>query len=165
MIARHTGFSRISFGGILKKDSEEQGLSQSREALQDYGQSIIDQYGYDGFLQWAIEHSQHIDWNEALIIDGLRHYLVYESMSEKFKKTILIYCDCSTETQIDRIVERDKITPEKAKEIISHETEKYVSELEFYAHIIYRPGSDTSAVMAEIDRLISDISDDSAIPI
>jgi dephospho-CoA kinase len=152
-VAQHTGFSIVSFGDILGRDMEKRGLLRNRKTLQIYGQSIIKQQGYRGFFQWIIEHSQHIDWNMPLIVDGFRHRLVYESVSDKFS-TILIYCDCDTVTQVERIMHRDRITFREAESIISHETEKYVSELEHCAHIICRQNFDIPAIVAEIDTLI-----------
>lgn len=51
---------------ILRKYFEEQNLPQIREALQNLGQKILDEYRYEGFLEWTIEHSPNINWNGPL---------------------------------------------------------------------------------------------------
>lgn len=153
-IARHTSFPRISFGNILRKYSKEQNLPQTREALQDLGQKILDEYGYGGFLEWTIEHSPNINWNGPLLIDGLRHLAVYECILEMFPSTILVYCNCNVQTQINRIVARDKITKEEALKIISHPTEKYIQDIKPYADIIYQSGSNVSGAIRQFDKLM-----------
>ena len=69
-IARHTGFPQVSFGNVLRKYFEEQDLPQTRKALQNLGQKILDEYGYEGFLEWTIKHSPDINWGGSLLIDG-----------------------------------------------------------------------------------------------
>lgn len=158
VIVFHAGFPKISFGDILRKYSEEQNLLQTREALQELGQKILDQYGYDGFLKWAIDYSPDIDRSDSLIIDGVRHFAVYKRIIELFSETILIYCDCNVRTQIDRILLRDGIKKKEAIKIVSHPTEKYIQELKLYADIIYRSESDISAILNKLDKLIQNFS-------
>lgn len=157
-IMLHTGFPRISFGDILQKYSEEQDLPQTREALQELGQKILDQYGYDGFLKWAIDHSPNINWNDSLIIDGLRHVAVYRHITELFPETILVYCSCDIQTQIKRILSRNRITREEAIKIVSHPTEKYIQELEPYTDVIYRSESDIPGILSKLDKLVQKFS-------
>ncbi len=154
IIARYTGFPRISFGNILRKYSESQNLHQTREGLQNLGQKILDRYGYGGFLKWAMEHSSDVNWTESLVIDGVRHVAIYQRITEIFPKTILVYCDCDTQTQINRILTRDKITKKEAIKVISHPTEKYVQNLKPYADIIYRLGSSVPDLISQLDKLM-----------
>ena len=153
-ITVYTGFPRISFGDILRNYSQEHDIPQTREALQDLGQKILDQHGYEGFLKWAMNNSPNTDWNGSLVIDGLRHVAVYESIVELFPETILVYCSCDPEVQVNRILSRDKITKEEAIKIVSHPTERYIQELEPYAHIVYRPESDIQDIMRQLDKII-----------
>jgi len=154
VIMRHFGFPKVSFGDILRKYSLIQNLPQTREVLQNLGQKILDQCGYDGFLKWVMDNSPNIDWNGPLIIDGLRHIPVYEHIVELFPETILVYCKCDVRTQINRIVSRDKITKEETIKIVSHSTEKYIQELEPYAHIVYQSDSNMQDIIRQIDKLI-----------
>jgi len=84
---------------------------------------------------------------------------------ERFPGAILVYCDCDKKTQIRRTVVRDEITSEEAEKIISHQTEKYVSDLEPYAHIVYRPESSIEDIIQELDRLMSGTTANYAGPI
>lgn len=157
-IAQHIGFPYISYGGILRHYSRENGLPQTRESLQALGQNTVNQYGYKGFVDWAMEYSSHIAWDGPLIVDGVRHPLVYERILEIFPEAILIYCDCDEETQIKRIEVRDGLERDKILEIISHETEKHISELESYADIVYRPESNIGNVIEELEVLMSSVT-------
>jgi adenylate kinase family enzyme len=76
-ISSNIGFPIISFGGILRDYSESNGLPTARKDLQRLGQEIIDQFGFEGFVRWMINHST-ISWDDSLIIDGLRHKDLWE---------------------------------------------------------------------------------------
>ena len=154
-IVEHTGYPLISFGGILKNHLVKSDLPVTRESLQRIGQELIDQLGYNGFLQWSIEHSPQIQWNSPLIIDGLRHGVIYSRLVEMFPRGVLIYCICDQETQLARLMARDQISEDEARRILSHETEQYVSELEPQANLFFRPVNSTDDFLAQIDALIA----------
>lgn len=105
-IAIHTGYPLVSFGGILNDYIVRNDLPVTRDTLQNLGKELIKQLGYEGFLQWSIEHSPHIQWNSSLVIDGLRHGAIYSRFVEIFPRTVLIYCGCDPEIQITRLMER-----------------------------------------------------------
>lgn len=153
-IAEHTGYPLISFGGILKDHLVKSDLPVTRESLQRIGQELIDQLGYDGFLRWSIEHSPQIQWNSSLIVDGLRHGAIYSCLVETFPHSILVYCACDPGTQLARLMARDQLDENDARETLSHETEKYVSELEASANLFFRPGDSTDNFLAQLDVLI-----------
>lgn len=154
-IATHTGYRLVSFGGILNNHLVKSDLSVTRDTLQSLGQELINQLGYEGFLQWSIEHSPHIRWDSALVIDGLRHGAIYSRLVEIFPQTILIYCNCDPETQITRLMERDKVDRNKAEQIILHETEWYIAELESQANLFFWPGDSIEDFLAQLDVFIA----------
>lgn len=154
-IAEHTGYTLVSFGGVLKDHLVKSDLPVTRESLQRIGQELIDQLGYDGFLQWSIEHSPQIQWNGPLIVDGLRHGVVYTRLVEMFPRSVLVYCVCDLEMQLARLMARDQISENEARRILSHETEQYVSELELQANLFFRPGDQMEDFLAQLDALIA----------
>lgn len=153
-IAEHTGYPLISFGGVLKDHLVRSDLPVTRESLQRIGQELIDQFGYDGFLRWSIEHSPQIQWNSPLIIDGLRHGAIYTRLVEMFPRGVLVYCICDPETQLARLMARDQLDENDARETLSHETEKYVLELEASANLFFRPGDSVENFLVQLDALI-----------
>jgi len=153
-VAVHTRYPFTSFGDILRKYSVKSGLSASREVLQSLGQDLIDRFGHEGFLKWSIDHSPYIRWDDVLIIDGLRHEVIYRCLVELFPASVLVYCVCDRETQLSRLMNRDKITRTEAEKIISHKTDAYVDELESKAHIVYRPECEISSFLSHLDEFI-----------
>lgn len=153
-IAKHADYPLISFGGILKNHLVKNDLPVTRESLQRIGQEFIDQLGYKEFLRWSIEHSSEIQWDGPLVIDGLRHKVIYNHLVERFPHSFLIYCVCEPETQLARLMARDRIKKEEIQRILSHETEHYVSELEPQANLIFRPEDSIENFLSRLDVLI-----------
>lgn len=154
-IATHTGYPLTSFGDSLRQYAASTGLPSTREALQQLGQELIDKLGYDGLLQWTIEQSPHIQWNQALVLDGVRHVALYEHLARMFPQNVLVYCVCDKETQLARLMNRDGISREEAEHILSHMLEKLVSTLEPKAHLFFRPGDSTEDFLAQLDAFIA----------
>lgn len=153
-IAEHMGYPLISFGGILKNHLVKSDLPITREGLQRIGQELIDQLGYEGFVQWLIEHSSEIQWDGPFIVDGLRHGVIYNHLVDKFPRSFLVYCVCDPKTQLARLMARDQINGKEARRILSHETEQYVSELESQANLVFRPEDSLEDFLARLDALI-----------
>lgn len=153
--AIHTGYPLVSFGGILNEHLVRSDLLVTRDTLQNLGQELINQLGYEGFLQWIIEHSPHIQWDNSLVIDGLRHGAIYSRLVETFPRIVLIYCGCDLEIQITRLIERDKVDRGEAERIISHETEQYIAELEPRANLFFPPGDSMEDFLAQLDAFIA----------
>lgn len=153
-IAEHTGYPLISFGEILKDHLVKSDLPATRESLQRIGQELLNQLGYEGFLQWSIKHSPQIQWNSSLIVDGLRHGAIYSRLVEMFPHSILVYCVCGPQTQLARLMTRDQINEDAARRILSHETEQCVSEIESQAHLFFRPENSLKDFLGKLDAFI-----------
>ena len=156
-IAEHTGYPITSFGSILRKYAYENNLPLTVESLQKIGQEFIDKLGYDGFLQWTMEHSPQIQWNGALVVDGIRHVAMHESITRMFPINVLVYCVCDKQIQLERLINRDSISLEDAERIVSHPLEQFVSEFEHIAHLLFRSGDSTENFLAQLQVLIEKI--------
>ena len=150
----HVGFPIISFGGILRDYSMSNGLPATRRDLQQLGQEIIDRLGFEGFVKWMVNHSA-VSWDSSLIIDGLRHVEIYGHILRMFPQALLVYCDCNLKTQISRMITRDGIGENEAKQILSHETEMHVEGLRAVAQLIFQPNDRVENFMKGLDGLIS----------
>ena len=153
-IAEHTGYPIFSFGGCLRDYARGAGLSLAVESLQNLGQGLISQLGYDGFLQWVIAHSPAIQWDQALILDGVRHVAMYDSLKKTFPLNVLVYCACDKETQTARMMNRDGISREDAEHILSHPLERFIADLESHAHLLFRPEDSIMDFLGQFDALI-----------
>lgn len=154
-IADHTGYLVTSFGGILRNYARESNLPLTVESLQNLGQSLISKLGYDGFMQWIICHSSGVLWNEPLVLDGVRHIAMYESLKKVFPVSVLVYCACDEEIQLKRMMDCDRISREDAERILLHPLEQFVRDLETQAHLFFRPGDSTEDFLAQLDAFIA----------
>jgi len=155
-IAAHTGYTLASFGDILRKYAANIGYPSTRGDLQRLGQELIDKLGYGGLLQWTIEQSPHIQWNQSLVLDGVRHVMLYEHLVCMFPQNVLVYCVCDKETQLVRLKNRDGISREDAESILSHKLEKLVSTLESKAHLFFRPEDSIKDFLVKLDAVNTD---------
>lgn len=155
-ISSYIDFPIISFGGILRDYSLSNGLPITRKDLQEFGQNLIDQLGFEGFLRWSMSHSV-ISWNNSIIVDGLRHREIYWHILQMFPQTFLVYCDCDLKVQISRLMMRDEIGEIEAERIMSHKTELGVEELRAVAHLIFQPDYPINDFLNELDDVISQV--------
>lgn len=153
-ISRHLCCPLVSFGGILKEYSIKESLPHDRESLQNLGQKLICDLGYSGFLDWVIDKSPQINQNDTLVVDGFRHHDIYRYFIEIFPRSILIYCSCDRNLQIQRLKERDKINTDQAINIISHPIEQGIEQLREYADIILEEGFEIKNLLTRIDLLL-----------
>ncbi len=149
-IAAHTSYPFVSFGKILSVYAQTHDMATGREDLQRLSQGLIDARGQVGFMGWCVAHSQFIQWDQPLILEGLRHVGVYHALSGMFPHHVLIFCDCDERTQIERIVARDGADRETAARIIAHETEREVAQLKELAHLVWQYPSDLQAFLAQL---------------
>lgn len=153
-IADHTGYPVASFGGCLRSYARGHNLPLSVESLQNLGQRLITQLGYDGFLQWVIAHSPNVLWEEPLILDGVRHVTMYNAIKKVFPRNVLIYCVCDREKQIARMIERDKVSRNEAEHVLSHPLERFIIDIESQAHLLFRPENSLEDFLDQLDTLI-----------
>lgn len=154
MIAEKTGYPVTSFGGILRDHARASNLPLTVESLQNLGQGLISHLGYDGFLQWIIGHSPNVSWGGPLVIDGVRHTAMHESLKRAFPTSVLVYCACDKETQIERMMNRNGILREEAERILSHPLEQFINDIEPQANLFFRPGDSADDFLAQLDALI-----------
>lgn len=154
IIAGHTSYPVTSFGGILRDYARASNFPLTVESLQNLGQGLISHLGYDGFLQWIIGHSSNILWDGPLVLDGVRHMAMHESLKRVFPISVLVYCVCGKEMRLERMVNRDGISRQNAERILSHPLEQFISELESQTNLFFQPGDSTDDFLAQLDALI-----------
>lgn len=153
-IADHTGYPVASFGDILREHARMSNLSLSIESLQNLGQGLISQLGYDGFLQWIIVHSHEVPWQSSIVLDGVRHKAMHESLKKAFPASILVYCVCHRDTQIERMMNRDGVSREEALHILSHPLEQFIGDLEQQSDLFFHPEDSLKDFLGKLDALI-----------
>lgn len=102
------GWPRVGFGDFLRSELQRRGGDPlSREALQELGQSLVDS-DLEGFCR-AVLSSCQFEAGGNLLIDGIRHVLIYRKLSEIVRPSLvrLIFLSADEERRLDRIEKRD----------------------------------------------------------
>lgn len=77
-VAERLGISRASFGGFVRQQAKERGLSDTRETLQALGETLIGEMGWEKFCAAVLAAAE---WTpgSSLALDGIRHTLAFET--------------------------------------------------------------------------------------
>ena len=129
-VAKSLGWRRASFGDYLRTLAKSSGLDDnSREVLQYLGASLIEK-GVDDFCRAVLTH---YGWNagEPLIIDGIRHAEVVESLRKLVAPLELrmVFLDVEDEQRLKRLKAQDERTIENLALVERHVTEQQVKDL------------------------------------
>lgn len=129
LFATALAWPRVSFGEYIRRIAREQGLGESREALQELGESFI-KSDCEKFCQDVL---QQAIWKpgEPLIVDGIRHKEVEEILARLVKPSILrsIFVDVDEAVRLIRLYEEDITDPERLERVEAHSTEAEVKNL------------------------------------
>jgi transcriptional regulator with XRE-family HTH domain/dephospho-CoA kinase len=128
-VAKVLGWPRASFGDYVRTFARNAGLDESREVLQGLGEELIER-GVDDFCKAVLANS---GWNagEPLVIDGIRHAEVIESLRRLVAplEMRVVYLDVSDQKRLENLREREEVVPAKLKLMETHPTEEQVKEL------------------------------------
>ena len=84
---------RVSFGGFLKHVAAAQGLSDTRESLQELGKQYVSD-GVEVFVDRLLTHAQ---WKpgDPMVIDGIRHLSVLQALRDRVRPlpVVLVFID------------------------------------------------------------------------
>jgi ribosome-binding protein aMBF1 (putative translation factor)/cytidylate kinase len=125
-VARALGWPRASFGDYVRTVARSAGLGESREALQEIGASMIER-GVDDFCRAVLAQS---GWNagEPLVIDGIRHAEVIESLRKLVAplEMRVVYLDVKDEKRLNNLRKREDAVAEELELVEGHTTEEQV---------------------------------------
>ena len=127
-VAKVLGWPRASFGDYLRTLARTSGLDDSREVLQELGESLIEQ-GAEEFCRAVLTH---YGWSagEPLIIDGIRHVEVIHALRKLVAplEVRVIFLDVDEKKRLERLEKFDDSISKKLASIESHPTEEQVRE-------------------------------------
>jgi transcriptional regulator with XRE-family HTH domain/Zn-dependent peptidase ImmA (M78 family)/adenylate kinase family enzyme len=125
-VADALGWKRASFGDYLRVFARSQGLEESREVLQDLGESLVIK-DPTAFCHSVLTHFQ---WHsgEPLVIDGVRHAAVLDSLRKLVAplELRLVFIEIDEGTRIKRLQKIDKSVLDRLAVVESHSTEREV---------------------------------------
>jgi dephospho-CoA kinase len=126
MIAERLGWPRVGFGEYVRKIAWSRGLAESREILQELGESLFSS-DPEQFCRAVLAQ---VSWKqgEPLIIDGIRHVAVVNQLRHLVSpaRFQLIYVVLNESVREARLLERDRMDVELLPCIDSHSTERDV---------------------------------------
>jgi dephospho-CoA kinase len=148
----------VSFGRYVQHVAEEIGLPQDRRSLQDLGQSLIDRDGAAVFLNKVLESSGYDAAHTRLcIFDGVRHVSIWTAITEAFSYSALVSVVCSVNERQRRLIERDSLSSEQARLILSHPMDNDVELLSELATVLIRSDHLGPDELAMLGRMIGEI--------
>jgi dephospho-CoA kinase len=150
-IADALGWPYVSFGNYVRTIARQRGLDESRQTLQKIGAALIK----DNCEQFCWSVLDQADWNpgQPLIIDGLRHIEVVETLRRIISPFILrvIYIEVTDDVRESRLSEEGILDSEQLSQIELHSTEVQVETLLPKTADLIVDGSNT------LDDLVSEI--------
>ena len=142
----------VSFGRYVRSISKQAGGSDTREALQDLGDSLLKAKGAEGLLQATLEHAR-IEGQDSIIFDGVRHPEVLTAIRRSCETTVAIYLHASQEERHRRYNDRQssEISLAEFLDIDSHPVEAGVVNLKGICELEI----DTMRPFAEVQSILS----------
>src|SRR6185436_5060782 len=106
-VATALGLPRVSFGEYIRAEASRRGLSQSREVLQEIGESLV-RDDCEGFCRAVLSQ---VVWQagESLVVDGIRHKQVEEILERLVKPSVLltVFLDVNERLRFTRLATAD----------------------------------------------------------
>jgi len=125
-LASDMKWKRASFGEFVRYIAKKRGLEQSREVLQAVG-AELEAGDVVAFCQDVLRFAE---WGggESLVIDGIRHVRVLETLRKLIAPVplLFVYLDAEEETRKSRLLARDRIDAASLAASESHSTEREV---------------------------------------
>lgn len=106
-LAALLGWPDASFGNYVRSVAEERGLKPDRPVLQDLGQELIDERGFDVFVTDVLA-AAGIKPNRPFVIEGIRHAAALEALKRVSDREILLaFLEAPDEERARRLRDRD----------------------------------------------------------
>lgn len=115
------------FGDYVRAEARCRGLAEAREALQDLGEALIAERGWDGFCQDTLAH---FCWRpgDLVVIDGVRHVEVVTTLRRLVspERFALVFVTADDETLVDRLKHEGLADDRRRARVEAHSTESQV---------------------------------------
>jgi len=150
-VAKALNWPYVSFGNHVRTVALLRGLGESREILQEVGESLI-QEGWEQFCKSVLAQTT---WEpgEPLVVDGIRHVEVVETLQLLIvpSELLLIHITLNEPTRKARLYKRSPADYAKMQSIEDHSTEVQVKrQLPQIANLIVSGERSTDDIIREI---------------
>ncbi len=150
-VAKALNWPYVSFGNYVRTVALLRGLGESREVLQEVGESLI-QEGWEQFCKSVLAQTT---WEpgEPLVVDGIRHVEAVEMLQLLIvpSELLLIHITLNEPTRKARLYKRSPADYAKMQSIEDHSTEVQVKgQLPQMANLIVSGERSTDDIIREI---------------
>jgi dephospho-CoA kinase len=128
--AERLGWPNASFGNFVRSEAASRGIGETREELQDLGEALIEDLGWEEFCLRTLRHGE-LDGNSVpCIVDGVRHVNALTTLRKIFQPipVHLVHLEVPDELRDTRLA-ADGVSSEQGKEWEEHSTERDVATL------------------------------------
>jgi cytidylate kinase len=126
-LAERFTIPHASFGRFVREVARERGLPEHREQLQQLGESLIEELGWDAFCTKVLETG---GWTtgHSVVIDGIRHVAAFEAVGRLVAPVParLVFVEVGVTLRQHRIDEGGSLEGTELAKAESHSTEKDV---------------------------------------
>ena len=130
VLSERLGWPSVSFGDFVRAEAAERGLPDSREVLQDLGQDLISELGWEDFCVATLDNAGLDSKSAPCIIEGVRHVDALSALRSAFSpaSVLHVHLDVSDELRAVRL-EAAGIPEVQGEEWEEHMTERDVAEI------------------------------------
>jgi cytidylate kinase len=122
-VASELGYPRVSFGDQVRAEAARRGLSQTRQVLQDIGESLVQ----TAPIEFCKSVLNQANWKHdtSIVIDGVRHVLILDSLRTLVApiECVLIFVDTEVSVRANRLDEEGLRTQTELGVVENHPTE------------------------------------------
>jgi len=106
-LAKHYGFTRTSFGDAVRAEASRRGLQNTINVLQDLGEAIILDWGWERFCQTVLPHAGTAT---NIAVDGIRHVAAADTIRRQLSRATfrLVFLDVDEQIRRKRLADRDQ---------------------------------------------------------
>ncbi|MFP9097934.1 AAA family ATPase [Flavobacterium sp. RHBU_24] len=130
-LAKDYDIQIVSFGSYLFSYSTANELPTDRNSLQDLGEQLV-KNDPENFVDNVLVHAGNI--NDVIIIEGIRHQVIYNILKDISSKAIFMYVDENVNLRYKRYIDRtkeidDKVSFNEFLQIDNHIVEQEIESL------------------------------------
>lgn len=145
-VAAARGAPLLAFGDLIRREAKARGIGGDRASLQNLGQELYLSLGAAGMCTALLD-----GYDENVIIDGVRHVEVLQSLQAQRPGLVLAYLTAGLADLDDRWIARHDST--YRQQMATHAVESELDALRLMATVVI----DTSAVTADVAAAAIDI--------
>jgi chloramphenicol 3-O-phosphotransferase len=155
-VSASTGATYIGFGNLVRAEAARRGLGDSRDELQELGQSLLDELGALLFSERTLDAAGAARGARPVVWDGVRHPEVLDALRELYAPApVTLVTLAPDETARRRRVEALAGSEAELVRWEAHETERHRDWLESQSTFVCR-ASTPELALAKVMELLGD---------